>query len=144
MSQGIVTLGFVPATTRKTEPPFASLLALGLAELEPDDLARSTLSLEFGVSAWLRRSSCTDLADAERSALALRRALVAVSALDEATEPVPLIARDKALAIRSLCLYLHGLLVRAASSLGMTRQETAEAALGIIETEGGLERRLSS
>jgi len=143
LSQGIVTLGFVPATTRKTEPPFASLLALGLADLEPGDLARSTLSLEFGVSAWLRRSG-TDLADAERSALALRRALVAVSALDEATEPVPLIARDKALAIRTLCLYLHGLLVRAASSLGMTRQETAEAALAAVEAEGGLERRLSS
>jgi hypothetical protein len=143
LSQGIVTLGFVPAATRQTEPPFAYLLALGLAELEPDDLARSTLSLEFGVSAWLRRSA-TDLADAERSALALRRALVSVSALDEATEPVPLIARDKTLAIRSLCLYLHGLLSRAAASLGMTRQATAEAALKALEAAGGLERRLSS
>jgi hypothetical protein len=129
--------------TRNTEPPFARLLALGLASLEPGDLARSTLSLEFGVSAWLRRTS-TDWADALRSSLALRRALVSVSVLDEETEPVPLIGRDKTLALRSLCLYLHGLLVRAASSMDMTRLEIAEAALAAIETDGGLERRLSS
>lgn len=143
MSQGIVTLGSVPATTRKTEPPFARLLALGLASLEPGDLAHSTLSLEFGVSAWLRRSS-TEWADAERSALALRRALVSVSVLDEETEPVPLIGRDKTLAMRSLCLYLHGLLVRAANSMGVPREEIAEAALAAMDAGGGLERRLSS
>ena len=143
MSQPIVTLGFVPATTRNSKPPFARLLALGLASLEPGDLVHSTLSLEFGVSAWLRRSGA-DWAEAQRSALALRRALVAVSVLDEATEPVPLIGRDQTLALRSLCLYLHGLLVRAAGSMDIPRGEIAEAALEALEAEGDLERRLSS
>lgn len=143
MSQAIVTLGFVPATTRKVSPHFATLLALGLAELEPEDLLRSRLSLEFGVSAWLRRSGA-DLAEAERNALGLRRALLSTSALDEATEPVPLIARDKTLALRSLCVYLHGLLSRAASSMELTRPEMAEVALAALKADGGLERRLSS
>ena len=143
MSQPIVTLGSVPATTRNTKPPFARLLALGLASLDPGDLIHSTLSLEFGVSAWLRRSGA-DWAEAHRSALALRRALLAVSVLDEATEPVPLIGRDQTLALRSLCLYLHGLLVRAAGSMEISREEIAAAALGGIEADGGLERRLSS
>jgi hypothetical protein len=118
-------------------------LALGLASLEPGDLVHSTLSLEFGVSAWLRRSGA-DWTEAHRSALALRRALMAVSVLDEATEPVPLIGRDQSLALRSLSLYLHGLLVRAASSMDIPREEIAVAAVAAIEAEGGLERRLSS
>jgi hypothetical protein len=133
----------VAATTRNAKPPFASLLALGLASLEPGDLVPSTLSLEFGVSAWLRRSGA-DFADARRSALALRRAILAVSVLDEATEPIPLIGRDQNLALRSLSLYLHGLLVRAAASMETTREEIAEAALSAIAAEGGLERRRTS
>jgi hypothetical protein len=118
-------------------------LALGLASIEPGDLVHSTLSLEFGVSAWLRRSGA-DWVEAHRSALALRRAFVAVSVLDEATEPVPLIGRDQSLALRSLCLYLHGLLVRAAASMDSSRAEIAEAALKAMAAEGDLKRRLSS
>jgi len=118
-------------------------LALGLAGLGPEDLLRSTLSLEFGVSAWMRRSA-TDLAEAERVALLLRRALLAVSDLDQASEPVPLIARDKTLAVRSLCIYLHGMLGRAASSSGLTTPEIAQAALVALAAGGELERRLSS
>jgi len=118
-------------------------LALGLASLEPGDLIHSTLSLEFGVSAWLRRSGA-DWAEAQSGVLALRRALLTVSVLDEASEPVPLIGRDQTLALRSLCLYLHGLLVRAAGSMEISREEMAAAALEAIEADGGLERRLSS
>jgi hypothetical protein len=143
LSQGIVTLGLVPATERKQEAPFALLLALGLASLEPEDLAHSKLSLELGVSAWLRRAT-TDLVEAQHTALLLRGALLSVSGLDEATEPVPLIARDRTLAVRSLCLYLHGLIIRAASSSGLTRVEIAEAALLALEADGAFERRLTS
>jgi hypothetical protein len=104
------------------------LAARGLAELEEGDLRGNQLNLELEVSVWLRRSGA-DLPSVPRALLALRRALLEVSVLDIATEPVPLVIADNQSAVANLCVYLHGLIVRGAASMELGRGDFVEAAL---------------
>ncbi len=104
------------------------LAAKGLAELKDDDLRGNQLHLDLEVSVWLRRSGA-ELTSVPRALLALRRALLDVSALDPGSEPVPLVLADAQQAVASLCVYLHGLIGRGAASLHMERSEFVEAAL---------------
>jgi hypothetical protein len=105
-----------------------SLAARGLAELQDDDLRGNQLNLELEVSVWLRRSNA-ELSTVPRALLALRRALLEVSALDCDSEPVPIVIADTQQAVTNLCVYLHGLIGRAASSTGLERSKLVEAAL---------------
>lgn len=105
-----------------------TLAAKGLAQLTDDDLRGNNLNLDLEVSVWLRRSGA-DLASVPRALLALRRTLLNVSALDTASEPVPLIIEDTQLAVANLCVYLHGLIGRGAASLEMTRAAFVAVAL---------------
>lgn len=105
-----------------------TLAAKGLAELTDDDLRGSKLNLELEVSVWLRRSGA-ELDAVPRALLALRRTLLEVSALDAASEPVPLIIADTQLAVANLCVYLHGLIGRGAASVDHERTAFVEAAL---------------
>jgi len=105
-----------------------SLAARGLAELPDDDLRGNQLNLELEVSVWLRRSGA-ELSTVPRALLALRRALLEVSALDCDSEPVPIVIGDTQQAVANLCVYLHGLIGRAASSIDLGRSELVEAAL---------------
>jgi hypothetical protein len=105
-----------------------TLAAKGLAALTDEDLRGSKLNLELEVSVWLRRSGA-DLAAVPRALLALRRTLLEVSALDAASEPVPLIIEDTQLAVANLCVYLHGLISRGAASLELGPTEFVESAL---------------
>ncbi len=77
---------------------------------------------------WLRRSG-TELSTAPRALLALRGALLEVSSLDCDTEPVPIVIPDTQHAVPNLCVYLHGLIGRAAASNRCERPELIEAAL---------------
>jgi hypothetical protein len=103
----------------------------GLAELTPADLVPENLSLPLGLSVWMRRGNI-GLAGARRALLVLRGALLAVSGLDESTEPVPLVVADPVAAIMSLAVYLDGLLVRAAAEAALSRAELAERALAAL------------
>ena len=105
-----------------------TLAAKGLAELTDEDLRGSKLNLELEVSVWLRRSGA-DLAAVPRALLALRRTLLEVSALDAASEPVPLIIEDTQLAVANLCVYLHGLIARGAASLELDRAAFVDVSL---------------
>ena len=105
-----------------------TLAAKGLAELTDDDLRGSKLNLELEVSVWLRRSGA-DLAVVPRALLALRRTLLQVSALDAASEPVPLVIEDTQLAVSNLCVYLHGLIGRGAASVELGRSAFVDVAL---------------
>ena len=107
---------------------FVTLAANGLAELRDDDLRGNQLNLELEVSVWLRRSGA-DLSAAPRALLALRRALLEVSALDADTEPMPIVIADTQQAVPNLCVYLRGLITRAAASKGIERVALVEAAL---------------
>ena len=105
-----------------------TLAARGLAELRDDDLRGNQLNLELEVSVWLRRSGA-ELSTAPRALLALRRAVIEVSALDAGTEPMPIVIADTQQAVPNLCVYLRGLITRAAASKGIERAALVEAAL---------------
>ena len=65
----------------------------GLAELGPVDPFAGDLTLELGLSVWLRRSG-TSLLEARERLFEARRAILSVCGLDPATEPVPLVGRS--------------------------------------------------
>jgi hypothetical protein len=102
--------------------------ATGLSELRDEDLRGNKLNLELEVSVWLRRSGA-ELGTVPRALLALRRAVLEVSALDPGTEPVPIVMADTTRAVANLCIYLHGLITRAAQSIGRSRADLVEAAI---------------
>jgi hypothetical protein len=105
-----------------------SLAASGLAELHDDELRGNQLNLELEVSVWLRRSGA-ELSTVPRALLALRGALLEVSSLDVDKEPIPLVIPDTKQAVPNLCVYLHGLIGRAAASNRCERSELVEVAL---------------
>jgi hypothetical protein len=89
---------------------FLSALLGGLADLGPVDSFGGDLSLELGISVWMRRSG-TSLMEARDLLLESRGAILAASALDPATEPVPLI-------VVNLAAYVGNLLRRASAATG--------------------------
>jgi hypothetical protein len=119
-----------------------SLAARGLAALKDDDLRGNQLNLELEVSIWVRRSGA-ELSSVPRALLALRRALLEVSALDCNKEPVPLVIADTQQAVPNLCVYLHGLIRRGAASLECGRDELVEAALAHLGAVAAGARRTS-
>jgi hypothetical protein len=120
---------------------FGSALLSGLAELGPVDPFSGDLSLELGVSVWLRTSR-TPLLEARGRLLHIRELIIEVCGLDPATEPVPLVGRSPRNDVLNLVLYVGDLLRRAASVSersvqGVARRvieqlppEAEEAALG--------------
>jgi hypothetical protein len=93
---------------------FARQAGLGLAGLPRGDMQEGNLTLLLSLSTWLRISG-TGAAAACSSLLGVRRALLEVSGLDKASEPVPLIPLDPRSALIGLAIYMHGLIWRSAS-----------------------------
>jgi hypothetical protein len=118
------------------------LAARGLAELQDDDLRGERLNLELEVSVWLRRTGA-ELSSVPRSLMALRAALLEASALDAESEPLPLVVADTQHAVANLCVYLHGLIGRAARSVEVDRKELVESALARLATQTAGARRSS-
>jgi hypothetical protein len=100
-----VRTGFVPA------------LLGGLAELGPVEPFSGDLSLELGISIWLRRSG-TSLLEARGTLLEIREVVVRVCGLDPSTEPVPLVGRSPRADVVNLVAYVGDLLRRAAPREG--------------------------
>jgi hypothetical protein len=98
---------------------FGSALLSGLAELGPVDPFSGDLSLELGVSVWLRMSG-TPLLEARCRLLHIRELIIEVCGLDPATEPVPLVGRSPRNDVLNLVGYVGDLLRRAASMSGRT------------------------
>jgi hypothetical protein len=98
---------------------FGSALLSGLAELGPVDPFSGDLSLELGVSVWLRTSG-TPLLEARGRLLHIRELIIEVCGLDPATEPVPLVGRSPRNDVLNLVGYVGDLLRRAASTSGRT------------------------
>jgi hypothetical protein len=99
-------------------PGFVRALLGGLAELGPVDPFSGDLSLELGISVWLRRSG-TSLMEARGRLLEIRRVILEVCDLDPATEPVPLVGRSPRLDVVNLVAYIGDLLRRAAPAGGL-------------------------
>jgi hypothetical protein len=123
-----------------TPDDFGAALLSGLAELGPVDPFSGDLSLELGVSVWLRTSD-TPLLEARGRLLFVRELIILVCGLDAATEPVPLVGRSPRSDVLSLVGYVGDLLRRAAAGSGQSVQrvvalvvaelpEQSEAALG--------------
>ena len=110
---------FVTLNAMVTDIPsgFGPALLQGLAELGPVDLASGDLSLELGISVWLRRNE-TSLEEARHLLLDLRRLVLEASGLDAATEPLPFVGRSLKLDVVTLVAYLGDLLRRGASVAG--------------------------
>ena len=96
---------------------FGSALLSGLAELGPVDPFCGDLSLELGVSVWLRTSG-TPLLEARSRLLHIRDLIIEVGGLDPATEPVPLVGRSPRNDVLNLVGYVGDLLRRVASLSG--------------------------
>ena len=96
---------------------FGPALLHGLAELGPVDVASGDLSLELGISVWLRRNG-TSLEEARHLLLDLRQLVLEVSGLDPATEPLPFVGRSLTLDVVNLVAYLGDLLRRGAAAAG--------------------------
>jgi hypothetical protein len=103
---------------------FSPALLNGLAELGPLDPFSGDLSLELGVSVWLRTSG-TPLLEARGRLLYIRELIIQVCGLDPATEPVPLVGRSLRADVLNLVSYVGDLLRRAAAGSGHSVQQTA-------------------
>ena len=104
---------------------------LGLAELSPGDLVAGNLTLLFALSVWLRICDLGPVA-ACSGLVGLRRALLEASGLDEATEPVPLLAGDSRNALLGISVYLHGLVNRSVARAGIPPRAIVEEALELL------------
>jgi len=100
-----------------TPTGFGAALLSGLAELGPVEAFSGDLSLELGISVWLRTSG-TSLLQARSSLLEIRGVILEVCALDSATEPVPLVGRSPRSDVINLVGYLSELLRRASAGMG--------------------------
>ncbi len=109
---------------------FGPALLGGLAELGPVDPFAGDLSLELGLSVWLRRSGAS-LMEARDRLFEAREAILDACGLDAESEPVPLVGRSPRADALTLAGYLGDLLRRAAAaadcSVGLIAQRAIAA-----------------
>jgi hypothetical protein len=107
-----------------TATGFGPAVLHGLAELGAVDAASGDLSLELGLSAWMRAHT-TSLEETRRLLLEMRLVIVASAGLDEATEPLPFVGRSARLDVITLISCLAQTLRRGAAEAGCTARELA-------------------
>jgi hypothetical protein len=112
---------------------FASEVLHCVARLSGGGQVAASLSLSFGLSAWMKRFGL-GLDETVDTILSLRTALLSVSGLDTASEPVPLRVADRVIFVLNLAVYLEGLLGRAARALGVSPGEAADAAVELLRS----------
>jgi hypothetical protein len=100
-----------------TPTGFGAALLSGLAEFGPVEAFSGDLSLELGISVWLRTSD-TSLLQARSSLLEIRGVILEVCAIDPVTEPVPLVGRSPRSDVINLVGYVSELLRRASAGTG--------------------------
>ena len=103
-----------------TESPptrFAPALLKGLATLGPVEPFSGDLSLELGLSVWLRRSG-TSVLEAREALIGLRLVVLDACGLDLESEPTPLVGRSPRADVVTLAAYLAALLRRVAAAQG--------------------------
>jgi hypothetical protein len=105
---------------------FGPALLRGLAELGPVDPFSGDLSLELGISVWLRTSE-TSLMEARSSLLEIRRVILAVCGIEPSTEPFPMVGRSPRSDVVNLVGYVSELLRRASAGLGRGLETVIEA-----------------
>ena len=96
---------------------FAPALLRGLATLGPVEPFSGDLSLELGLSVWLRRSG-TSVLEAREALIGLRLVVLDACGLDLESEPTPLVGRSPRADVVTLAAYLAALLRRVAAAQG--------------------------
>jgi hypothetical protein len=104
---------------------FAPTVLRGMAEFGPFDATSGDLSLQLGVSLWLRMSG-SSLEEARHTLLEVRRLVLAAYDHDAATEPVPLVGRSPASDVVTLAAYVGDLLRRVATRAGCEPHTVAD------------------
>ena len=94
---------------------FAPALLRGLATLGPVEPFSGDLSLELGLSVWLRRSG-TSVLEAREALIGLRLVVLHACGLDPDCEPTPLVGRAPRADVLTLAAYLADLLRRVAAA----------------------------
>jgi hypothetical protein len=110
---------------------FGPALLGGLAELGPVEPFSGDLSLELGISVWLRTSG-TSLLEARSSLLEIRRVILEVCELDPDTEPIPMVGRSPRSDVVNLVGYISELLRRASAGLGRELTSTVRAVVAAL------------
>ncbi len=105
---------------------FGPALLRGLAELGPVDPFSGDLSLELGISLWLRTSE-TSLIEARASLLEIRRVILEVCGIEPSTEPFPMVGRSPRSDVVNLVGYLSELLARASRGVARGMETVIEA-----------------
>jgi hypothetical protein len=116
---------------------FGPALLSGLAELGAVEPFSGDLSLELGISVWLRTSG-TSLLEARSALLEIRQVILEVCELDPSTEPFPLVGRSPRSDVLSLVGYISELLRRASAGLGRAMEAVVQAVvaeLPVLEDE---------
>jgi hypothetical protein len=113
---------------------FAPALLSGLAELGPVEPFSGDLSLELGISLWLRTSG-TSLLQARSALLELRRLILAVCDLDPSTEPIPMVGRSPRSDVLNLVGYVSELLRRASAGMGHRLEAVIESVLAELPVQ---------
>jgi hypothetical protein len=113
---------------------FGSALLSGLADLGSVDPFSGDLSLELGISLWLRTSG-TPLLEARGRLLHIREVIIEVCGMDPVTEPVPFVGRSPRSDVLSLVGYVGDLLRRAASGSGRSVQGVARLVIAELPLE---------
>jgi hypothetical protein len=124
---------FATLNSMETGPTcdFGPALLEGLAELGPVDPFSGDLSLELGLSVWLRRSGAS-LVEARARLFEARQAIVSACGLDPETEPVPLVGRSPRADALTLAGYVGDLLRRAAVASGWSVQLVCQRAIAAL------------
>ena len=104
---------------------FAPTVLRGMAEFGPFDATSGDLSLQLGVSLWLRMSG-SSLEEARHTLLEVRRLVLVAYDLDAVTEPVPLVGRSPASDVVTLAAYVGDLLRRVATRAGCEPHAVAD------------------
>ncbi len=110
---------------------FGPALLGGLAELGPVEPFSGDLSLELGISVWLRTSG-TSLLEARSSLLEIRKVILEVCELDPTTEPTPMVGRSPRSDVVSLVGYISELLRRASACRGRELASTVRAVVAAL------------
>ena len=123
--------------TSSTHIGFPETLLRGLVALGPVDLRRDNLTLELGLSLWMRQCGIA-VEDASDVILTLRNILIEVAGFDPRREPTPFVGRSPELDLVNLTGYLGGLLLRASiaaqCSPGVVAEWVTQIANGLVQS----------
>jgi hypothetical protein len=129
--------------TRTAPTRLAPELLGVLADLGPVDPTAGDLSLELGLSLWVRRCGCS-LPEACSGVDALRRAVLAATGLDPAGEPTPLLGRSPRTDLLTVASCLADLLRRVALAEGRPVHDVVAEVLAALPHTGALPESLGA